>query len=75
MQTGDGGAIVAVGEMGPEAPWAVPALEALARSRDPDIRLLAVQALGQIGPPAREAEATLQLRARYQEVRSGGRLQ
>jgi HEAT repeat protein len=60
MQTGEGGAIVAVGQMGPDAAWAVPALEGLIKHRDTNIRLLAVQTLGQIGPAARRAESSLQ---------------
>ncbi len=60
MQTGDGGAILAVAEMGPAAVWAVPTLEKLARHRDPNVRLLAVTALGRIGPNASEAEDVLE---------------
>ena len=59
MRTGEGGAIVAVGEMGPDAAWAVADLEALLKHPAPHVRLLAAQALGRIGPPAHNAESSL----------------
>ena len=57
MTAGDVGTIVAVGEMGPGAVWAVNHLETLLRHPDSNVRVLAVQSLGQIG--ARQAEPAL----------------
>jgi HEAT repeat protein len=50
MRSGEGGTIVAVGQMGPAASWAVPTLIDLLKDRRPGIRRLAAEALGRIGP-------------------------
>lgn len=60
MQMGEGGVIVAVGDMGSEAGWAVPSLvQLLLRDRRPGTRRLAAEALGKMGPAARDAEPSL----------------
>ena len=64
MQMGEGGVIVSVGRMGPEAAWAVPTLIALLKDGRPGIRRLSAETLGRIGPGARAAEAALQTAAR-----------
>lgn len=50
MRSGEGGTIVAVGQMGSSASWAVPTLIDLLKDRRPGIRRLAAEALGRIGP-------------------------
>jgi HEAT repeat protein len=50
MQSGEGGTIVAVGNLGPKADWAVPTLTTLLNDRRPGVRRLAAEALAKIGP-------------------------
>jgi HEAT repeat protein len=50
MRAGEGGTIVAVGNLGPAADWAVPTLTTLLQDRRPGVRRLAAEALGKIGP-------------------------
>jgi HEAT repeat protein len=62
MQSGEGGTIVAVGNLGPKADWAVPTLTALLNDRRPGVRRLAAEALAKIGPDA-AAKTALQQHA------------
>lgn len=50
MQQGEGGTIVAIGQLGPAGQWAVPTLTRLLRDRRPGIRRISAEALGRIGP-------------------------
>lgn len=50
MKLGEGGTIVAVGNLGPSADWAVPTLVELLSDQRPNTRRLAADALGRIGP-------------------------
>lgn len=59
MRKGEGGTIVAVGKMGPNAGWAVPTLINLLKDSRPGIRRLAAEALGQIGSGTDSTEAAL----------------
>jgi HEAT repeat protein len=59
MQAGEGGTIVAVGNLGAEAEWAVPTLEELLQDKRPGVRRLAAEALGRIGPQG-DATAALE---------------
>jgi HEAT repeat protein len=68
MRSGEGGTIVAVGQLGPQASWAVPALIDLLKDRRPGIRRLAAEALGRIGPTA-EAVPALQRAAQDSDDR------
>jgi HEAT repeat protein len=60
LRRGDGPVFLAVGRMGERGAWAVPTLAALLSDRRPSIRALAAHALGEIGPPAHDAERALQ---------------
>ena len=59
MRKGEGGTIVAVGKMGPNAGWAVPMLINLLKDSRPGIRRLAAEALGRIGSSTDSTEAAL----------------
>lgn len=59
MKLGEGGTIVAVGNLGPSADWAIPTLAELLSDPRPNTRRLAAEALGRIGPTG-EAVAALQ---------------
>jgi HEAT repeat protein len=59
MQMGEGGVIVAVGGMGAQGDWATATLVGLLGDNRPGIRRLAAEALGRIGPAARQAEPSL----------------
>jgi HEAT repeat protein len=50
MESGEGGTIVAVGNLGPSADWAVSTLTKLLNDRRPGVRRLAAEALAKIGP-------------------------
>ncbi|MFZ5832040.1 MAG: HEAT repeat domain-containing protein [Planctomycetota bacterium] len=63
MRTGDGGVIVAVGEVGPRAAWAVPVLSQLLKDQRAGIRRVAAEALGRIGPAAAPALPLLEAAA------------
>ena len=45
---------MALGEIGPDAREAVPALIALVKDKEVEVRGAAVYALGEIGPPAKQ---------------------
>lgn len=60
MKEGDGHVVLAVGNMGREADWAVPTLIGLLSHQAPQMRSLAAQTLGRIGPPAIAAKSALQ---------------
>jgi HEAT repeat protein len=59
MQAGEGGTIVAVGGLGPQAEWAAPTLTKLLQDKRPGVRRLAAEALGKIGPQG-DATAALE---------------
>ncbi len=59
MQAGEGGTILAVGNLGPEAEWAVPILAKLLQDKRAGVRRLAAEALGKIGPQG-DATAALE---------------
>jgi HEAT repeat protein len=59
MRDGDGRLLLDVGAMGEEAEWAVPTLIGLLSHDSPQIRALAAQTLGRIGPAAGESVAAL----------------
>jgi HEAT repeat protein len=59
MHRGDGRILLEVGAMGEKAEWAVPTISALLAHEAPQMRALAAQTLGRIGPPARGAESAL----------------
>ena len=67
LLAGEGGVFLAVGEMGPQGAWAVPALTRLLNHRESQIRALAARTLGQIGPAASEALPALERVARDSE--------
>jgi HEAT repeat protein len=68
MRMGEGGVIVAVGEMGAQATtlgeqrptWAVPTLIGLLKDRRPGVRRLAAEALGRIAPDAPDVRSALE---------------
>lgn len=60
MTKGEGGTIVAVGQLGADAAWAVPTLVALLKDPRPGTRRLAADALGNIGEAAIEAVTALE---------------
>lgn len=62
MESGEGGTIVAVGNLGPGNDWAVPTLTKLLNDHRPGVRRLAAEALAKIGPDA-AAKAALEQRA------------
>jgi HEAT repeat protein len=62
MESGEGGTIVAVGNLGPGADWAVPTLTKLLGDHRPGVRRLAAEALAKIGPDS-AARAALEQRA------------
>jgi HEAT repeat protein len=55
MRDGDGRVLLAVGAMGKQAGWAVPTLISLLSHPSPNMRTLAAQTLGRIGPTASTA--------------------
>lgn len=59
MRMGEGGIIVAVGQAGERAAWAVPTLIELVNDKRPGIRRITVNALEQIGPAAAAARDAL----------------
>jgi HEAT repeat protein len=63
IESGEGGTIVAVGNLGPSADWAVPTLTKLLGDHRPGVRRLAAEALAKIGPDA-AARAALEQRAK-----------
>ncbi len=68
MRAGDGGVIVAVGQMGEQAEWAVPILVALLqRDRRPGIRRIAAEALQQSAAVSQLARRALETAAREDE--------
>ena len=50
MEVGEGGTIVAVGNLGSKGEWAVPTLTGLLTHQRAGVRRLAAEALGKIGP-------------------------
>jgi HEAT repeat protein len=64
MREGDGRTLLEVGELGPQAAWAVPTLRNLLSHQSTKVRALAAKALGRIGPPAHDAMSDLQTAAR-----------
>jgi vesicle coat complex subunit len=60
IKQGDGRTILAVGQMGPDAKWAVPTLVALLAHNRPQVRAVAAQSLGRIGPSGAAAIPALQ---------------
>ena len=68
MRSGDGRVLLAVGAMGAEAAWAVPTLVGLLSHESAQMRALAAQTLGRIGPAASEAKAALQRTLRDSNV-------
>ena len=69
MKTGEGGVIVAVGQTGTGAQWAVPTLIGLLRDHRPGTRRIAADALAQIRPTAAEARRALAAAARDRDDR------
>jgi HEAT repeat protein len=69
MAKGEGGTIVAVGQLGADAAWAVPTLVALLKDRRPGTRRLAAEALGTIGPAAAAAASALEVATRDSDDR------
>ncbi len=65
MKMGEGGTIVAVGQYGENAVWAVPTLVSLLEDRRAGIRRIAADALRQIGPAAGAAEEALRRAAKH----------
>lgn len=59
MVMGDGGVIVAVGNMSPSPTWATPALLTLLNDERPGIRRLAAQTLGRLKPLSEEVRSAL----------------
>ena len=59
MRRGDGRILREVGAMEEKAAWAVPTVTMLLSHEAPQMRAVAAQTLGKIGPPARTAEAAL----------------
>jgi HEAT repeat protein len=64
MREGDGKTLLEVGAMGSQAAWAVPTLVELLSHRSPQVRVLAANSLGRIGPLAAGATSALQVTAR-----------
>lgn len=64
MESGEGGTIVAVGNLGANAEWALPTLTRLLKDRRAGVRRLAADALGKIGPDASARTALEQVAAR-----------
>jgi len=62
MESGEGGTIVAVGNLRQSADWALPTLTKLLNDRRPGVRRLAAEALAKIGPDA-AAKSALQQHA------------
>ncbi|HEY2759597.1 MAG TPA: HEAT repeat domain-containing protein [Pirellulales bacterium] len=60
MRAGDGHVLLDVGAMGKDGAWAVPTLIELLAHPLPQVRALAAQTLGRIGPPAAAAKPALQ---------------
>jgi HEAT repeat protein len=60
MKLGEGGTIVAVGNLGSSADWAVPTLVELLSDQRPNTRRLAAEALGRIGPTGDAVKALQQ---------------
>jgi HEAT repeat protein len=60
MREGDGRTLLEVGALGPDAAWAVPALNRLLSHESFKVRSLAANALGNIGPAAISAKANLE---------------
>jgi vesicle coat complex subunit len=69
MAKGEGGTIVAIGQLGEDAAWAVPTLIALLNDRRPGTRRLAAEALGTIGPAASAARSSLESATRDSDDR------
>ncbi|HZZ28264.1 MAG TPA: HEAT repeat domain-containing protein [Pirellulales bacterium] len=59
MRTGDGRIFLDVGAMAQSGAWAVPTLLELLGHKTPQVRALAAQTLGQIGPAAHDASKPL----------------
>ena len=64
MREGDGKTLLAVGELGVDAAWAVPTLIGLLSHESAKVRVLAANNLGRIGPAAASAKTALQAAAR-----------
>ena len=64
MREGDGKTLLAVGELGADAAWAVPTLIGLLSHESAKVRVLAANNLGRIGPAAASAKTALQAAAR-----------
>lgn len=64
MRGGDGRLLLEIGAIGPQAVWAVPSLIELLSHPSPQMRALAAQTLGRIGPGAAEAKPALERAAR-----------
>lgn len=62
------GTIVQIGELGPQADWAVPVLMESLAAPEPTIQTLAAEALGKIGPAARDAIPALERTARSSDL-------
>jgi HEAT repeat protein len=60
MRAGDGRILLEVGAMGKDGAWAVPTLIGLLSHELAQVRALAAQTLGRIGPAAIDAKAALQ---------------
>ncbi len=57
MRGGDGRVMLSVGSLSKDGVWAVPTLIELLSHQTPQLRALAAQTLGRIGPPAAAAKA------------------
>ena len=68
MREGDGRVLLAVGAMGNQATWAVPTLISLLSHPSPNMRTLAAQTLGRIGPTANAALGPLRQATRDANV-------
>ncbi len=66
MRGGDGRVMLAVGALGKDGAWAVPTLVELLSHQTPQVRALAAQTLGRIGPAAAAAKAALERAAHDQ---------
>jgi HEAT repeat protein len=60
LRAGDGHVLLDVGAMGADGAWAVPTLTELLSHNLPQVRALAAQTLGRIGPTASSAKPALQ---------------
>jgi HEAT repeat protein len=60
MRDGNGRVMLAVGMLGKDGAWAVPELIEMLSHQKPQIRALAAQTLGRIGPAAATAKAALE---------------